>query len=432
MQLPAELTSDGRNDNPETTPEAPLSSFPLGVACGDVTPWSAMLWTRYAGNPVLYLAVWQMDGSTYTRVLLTEVTPGRGVRAPGRDRSDPGHATPLRVFREERRRVRQPYSPIGRFRSAPAPDALVPRSFGAVACTANGRSMQTLERAGGRTDLDLFCLLGDTTYNDGATQPRQFRGRWAQNLSTLGYRAGARGGEPARDLGRPRGDQRLEPRDHRPDVLASGDRQRSSSTCPSAATRGADRVYRKRPLGPHRRVLRPRQPLRAPALDPQQRDAPVPLARADGLAQDRARGQRRRCSRSSSTRCRSPTSPGCSIVRQRSLGGLPGGSAREILSLRRREARSPACCGSRATSTWPAPVGSRRRARQRRRSRSSPGPGRRSRNPSLITLFGNPQFDYFTGTSNYTAFALDPDHPPRTRRFHDGGDRVIGDRSYSL
>jgi alkaline phosphatase D len=185
--LPRGLTPDGANDDPETTPEAPLASFPLGLASGDATPWSSMVWTRYAGAASLVVAVWQMDGARHTRVLLAPAVPVDGFVHVDVIALTPG-AVHRYAFMEQVNGALVRRSPIGRFRTAPAPDALVPVTFGAVSCTANGRTMSTLERAGARTDLDLFCLLGDTSYNDGAASRTDFRGRWAENLGTTGYR----------------------------------------------------------------------------------------------------------------------------------------------------------------------------------------------------------------------------------------------------
>jgi alkaline phosphatase D len=80
-------------------------------------------------------------------------------------------------------------SPIGRFRTPPAADALVPLRIGAVSCVSNTRAIGTLGHAGTREDLALFAFLGDTTYNDGAQTLSEYRTEWRSNLDRPEYRA---------------------------------------------------------------------------------------------------------------------------------------------------------------------------------------------------------------------------------------------------
>src|SRR5262245_38253476 len=176
------LTVGGVDDNPETIPEAPLARFPLGVASGDALATGAVLWARYTGTSQLYVAVWEMVGSVYQRVAFQPVTPADGGFTLV-DLGGLGAGTRHRYgFRGVVREQVVARSPIGRVRTAFADDAILPLTLGAVSCTYNGRSMSTLERAGERGDLDLLCLLGDTTYNDGARTRDDFRSKWAQNL----------------------------------------------------------------------------------------------------------------------------------------------------------------------------------------------------------------------------------------------------------
>jgi alkaline phosphatase D len=173
---------------PEETPEA--TTFGLGVASGDVLPTAAMVWTRHDGDTPLALVAWEMDGTRYERQLptatvtradggfvhheLTGLAPGRRYRY---------------AFFEVDGATRLARSPVGAFRAALAPDALDPLVVGAVSCTTNSRSKETLERAGARDDLDVFLCLGDTTYNDGASTRSEYRDKWAESLGSAGWRA---------------------------------------------------------------------------------------------------------------------------------------------------------------------------------------------------------------------------------------------------
>ena len=175
---------------PEALPLSP--HFDLGVASGDMEPERGIIWTHRADAAPLVALVWPeaADGSLGSPVFATPVeTPPSGfvhVEARGLisgafhrygfyEVDDDGQATAR--------------SELGRFRSAPAATATPERlRLGATSCTDHERDMAVLERAGSRFDLDLFLMLGDTSYNDGATNVTQYRDAWARTLDHEGYR----------------------------------------------------------------------------------------------------------------------------------------------------------------------------------------------------------------------------------------------------
>ena len=428
-QFPRGLTADGLNDNPDSTPEAALASFPLGVASGDATSFSSVVWTRDAGGSSLVAAVWQVDGATHTRVLLAPVAPVDGFVHVDVTALTPG-AIHRYAFFEQVGAALVSRSPIGRFRTAPAPDALVPLSFGAVSCTANGRSMSTLERAGGRTDLDLFCLLGDTTYNDGAASRADFRGRWAENLGTLGYR-------------RLRQSTGLVTTWDDHEVTNNWNPETTSSTLVSTATasffehlpirrspEAPNRVYRKFRWGStaeffvldSRSERRPstRNGSGAQYLSRAQMDwlkqglaaSPavfkvvlnsVPITNFPGLfdfvANDRWEGY--------------------PAARNEILGWVDSRAIAGVLwvagdfHLASTGRVSPSGAGSRAIEVLA-------------------GPGAQVANPLGVTLIGNRQFDFVTLTNNYTAVSLNPMTRQARISYRAGNDSVIGERVYTL
>lgn len=171
---------------PESIPES--ASFPLGVSSGDVTDTRAILWTRYTDTMPLELVVYEMRGDTYVReVAVVPVTPAAG----GYTHHDFAGLTAGQryryVFFEMAGATRMARSRIGRFRAAIAPTSMERLLVGAVSCVSNSRAITTMERAGERTDLDVFLLLGDTTYNDGATTVAQYRDAWTSNFNRMGY-----------------------------------------------------------------------------------------------------------------------------------------------------------------------------------------------------------------------------------------------------
>ena len=172
---------------PSAIPES--ANFPLGIASGDVTTERAILWTKYSGSMSLELVVWIDDGTLTSEHFATPVAAGSG----GFIHEDVEGLTAgdryAYAFFELDGADRVARTAIGRFRAAIADTAMEPLVIGACCCTSNGRRMETLEKAGARSDLDTFLLLGDTTYNDGATTLSEYEAKWAQNLSTDGYKA---------------------------------------------------------------------------------------------------------------------------------------------------------------------------------------------------------------------------------------------------
>ena len=180
----ARVPPDGGMDAVRALPLA--DSFALGVASGDATADSVVVWTRYDGDDSLTLVVWDRleDGTDGARALEQSVTPDANGFVHESVAIVAGRRYAYAFVEGGTARSR-----IGRFRAAIADDALEPLVFGAVSCTSNGRAFETLERAGEREDLDAFLLLGDTTYNDGATTIEDFRAKWAENFATEGYLA---------------------------------------------------------------------------------------------------------------------------------------------------------------------------------------------------------------------------------------------------
>lgn len=178
----------GVTEDPTQLTEA--SAFRLGVASGDVRADSALLWTRYDGLLPLRLAVWRMDGERYAEQI-AEV-PAM-VEDGGFIHAEVAGLLPSTRYRyaffETVAGVRTSRSPIGRFRTAPGAMSMEPLLVGACSCTKNGSSFGTIERAGEREDLDVFLLLGDTTYNDSANSLPEYRAKWEENLATPGYKA---------------------------------------------------------------------------------------------------------------------------------------------------------------------------------------------------------------------------------------------------
>ena len=153
-------------DQPEQVNEA--FNFSMGIASGDVTDTRAVLWTKYAGLGALRLRVWRMEGDVYAeRVADATVQPGDGGFVHlDVDGLLPGEKYRYAFFEDSAGELTS-RSAIGRFRAAFAPGTKAPLLVGACCCTQQGHTPTPLLRAGERDDLDVFLLLGDTSYNDG-------------------------------------------------------------------------------------------------------------------------------------------------------------------------------------------------------------------------------------------------------------------------
>ncbi len=170
---------------------AELDVFPLGVSAGDALPDRVVIQTRHTGNTPLALWIWPAAGEP--DALRIAEYPAR--RAAGGfvhvDAAELRPATRYHFCFVERAEPPAPpvgRSPVGTVRTASAADSLDTVVFAACACTSNGNAFDALDDAADRDDLDLFVLLGDTTYADGAVTRDDYRRKWAENLGTAPYR----------------------------------------------------------------------------------------------------------------------------------------------------------------------------------------------------------------------------------------------------
>jgi alkaline phosphatase D len=158
-------------------------SFPLGVATGDVSPNSALLWTKYTRLDALQLRVWPEIGDVMTAPLRPVESVDGFVLVELKD------LLPGQWHRFQFESADGEVSPLGRFRTALAPDALETVTFGATSCIKAGHSYAALGHASRREDLDAFIFLGDTVYTDGAFTLDEYREKWTKGLKGDDYQA---------------------------------------------------------------------------------------------------------------------------------------------------------------------------------------------------------------------------------------------------
>ena len=169
------------------------STFPLGVQSGSATSTSIHLWTVLAGEGPWRLVVFGDGSGNDPGEIVVEgpVTPVEYDTA----HVDVTYLPSGTWFRycfvlddvEEGSSI--PRSPIGRFRTAPAPGELEVISFGGISC--NNISYSSWDPLFHAADsaLDFFLWAGDTVYADGSNSLEDFRSVWREYLDDPSYRA---------------------------------------------------------------------------------------------------------------------------------------------------------------------------------------------------------------------------------------------------
>ncbi len=159
--------------------------FPLGVQAGGMTATGAILWTYAADNAPKRLRVWReaMAG----QVLLVHdsvIAPADGYIK--RQMNGLGPAWYRYTFSSVSDDAR---SPIGKFRTAFGPGDLRPLLVSGLTCTRDRLQPWEALKLSAEQGPELYCHLGDMSYNDGAATLSEYRAKWHQTLSDPGYRA---------------------------------------------------------------------------------------------------------------------------------------------------------------------------------------------------------------------------------------------------
>jgi len=301
-------------------------------------------------------------------------------------------------------------------------------TLAALACTSNGRSMATLERVGERTDLDLLCLLGDTTYNDGARTRDQFRSRWTQNLSTAGYRRARAATSVVATWDDHEISNNWNPETVDANLLATG-----------AATFFENLPIRRHPTDVGRVYRSLRWGLTAELFVLDCRSERRPSTRLTAGAQYLSRAQMDwlEASLSSSPAVFKIILNSVPITNFPGLFDFTAGDRWEGYPAARREILRFIEDERIDGVVWLAGdfhLGSTGRVSPSGLGRAAleilAGPGAQAGNPLAGTLVGDPQFDFVTARSNYTAVSLDPATRTVGLSFRDGTGAVLGERSY--
>ena len=180
-----------------TRPRFADDPFTLGVASGDPTSTGGVLWTRLAPRPLepeggmttqRIIVAWELaEDEGFTKI----VQQGRATAAPELSYSLHINVDGLQPDRWYHYRFSsgEARSPVGRFRTAPAPNAATPLAFAFVSCQHYEEGLYTAYEHLVREELDLVAHLGDYIYEYGPTPGRARLHANPEARTVDGYRA---------------------------------------------------------------------------------------------------------------------------------------------------------------------------------------------------------------------------------------------------
>ena len=172
---------------PETIVED-LKTFEMGVQSGAMTMNSAILWTYTTDNTDKELIVWR-DADTEDSILVAyraQLTPVDGyikTRVQGL-----GVGRYYFAFFNLNGKEFVTRSTIGSFRTAFAEGDLRPLTIAGMTCSSMRNAPFTSLRLTASLNADIYCHLGDMTYNDGAKDKEDYRRYWRETLTEKEYR----------------------------------------------------------------------------------------------------------------------------------------------------------------------------------------------------------------------------------------------------
>ena len=171
--------------------------FQLGVASGDPTASSVVIWTRLAPRPLEHdggmsagrvAVTWEVAGDEGFRQIVQQGRATAAVELAHSVHVDVGGLAPDRWY-FYRFRTGEATSPTGRLRTAPAPGAVSPLRFAVASCQHYEFGLFTAYRHMAAEELDLVTHLGDYIYEYSdaqfATSPGRIRAHAGLEIRTL-------------------------------------------------------------------------------------------------------------------------------------------------------------------------------------------------------------------------------------------------------
>jgi alkaline phosphatase D len=163
----------------EPGPASP--DFPQGVCAGDPDSRGALLWTRYTGTGALRLELWPR-GDPATRLVFPVTPTDEGIALVRVEDLAAGTWWHY-AFVGSKADGEVSRSEEGRFRTALAADALAPLRIGASSCADQEYPLTPFSRVADELECDVFLMLGDNLYADGAKTLDEYRQKWREALA---------------------------------------------------------------------------------------------------------------------------------------------------------------------------------------------------------------------------------------------------------
>lgn len=187
--IPVDVGSPAATFDPAAVTED-LVAFNHGIRTGDPHPDGVQVVTRFGGEAAAIRVVAWLDDNADLAVVAAETTliPNDGGFVSGPlNGLDPYTVYRLTAVALDAADVAISRSRLGRFTTAPTPDALVPVVFGGTSCSK--QLYKPFLPLGFAADdaLDFFVMGGDTTYADGANNLSEYRVKWAEALLDGNY-----------------------------------------------------------------------------------------------------------------------------------------------------------------------------------------------------------------------------------------------------
>lgn len=161
--------------------------FELGVQSGAMTSNSAIVWTYVSDNAEKELIVWR-EADSDDSILVAhreKLMPVEGYIKTRVEGLGVGRYSFAFFTVEEQQLAAR--STIGSFRTAFADGDLRPLTIAGLTCSSMRNAPFTSLGITAGLNADVYCHLGDMTYNDGARTKEDYRRYWRETLTEKGY-----------------------------------------------------------------------------------------------------------------------------------------------------------------------------------------------------------------------------------------------------
>lgn len=162
--------------------------FPLGVQAGAMTSTSAILWTYASDTQAKELIVWR-PSTNPDSILIAHRSTLQAVDGYIKTRvSGLGSGHYQYAFFDSSSGQLSARSTIGAFRTAFREGDLRPLTIAGLTCSSMRNAPFRSLNVSADFGADVYCHMGDMSYNDAARNQEEYRRHWTETLAEAGYR----------------------------------------------------------------------------------------------------------------------------------------------------------------------------------------------------------------------------------------------------